>query len=411
MQYQSSNIKFDSGIKNNDVDLSNIEQAKYVAKINSNMIERETTTNTDVVELGDLVDKSTAEENKKISLGDPKHKSSAGIEYYNIIRDGFTPQGHAESENELIISACDRKFLNEKSDMSPYTTLPLYEIESEKKNSRLYIYDKNTHQYIGEIILPTKAHVGGATLDPEHNILYVTDTKGRVVAYDYDTIISTLRERSAEEENPVIDFSKGNVDSSKIQMKCDINIRELLGEDANASTCTFHDGSLYVATFDYGGALVKYDLVYNEDGSITTEGKIISDQLPAATQGICFYTDPVTGEEYLVTCQSYGPMNTCLKKYKIDENNNLEFVGQKELKDGFGQGIYCDEEGHITVIQEMENCLVNYVDIDDLNEDWDPVLEEKYETGVDIHKKDIGKISQKVAEKITKPSFDNPLAM
>ncbi len=326
-------------------------------------------------------------------------KSSKGINYGNILLDGYSPQGHAESDDELIISAYDNKFLPQfTSDEGRAAKANLsnrdYEV-TKNKNSRLYIYDKGTHQYIGKIVLPTSAHVGGASLDSEHNILYVTDKSGKVKAYNYDAIISTLKERGKNEEKPTIDFSEDGLDSSLIEIDSDISIRKTLGnKEAKASTCTYHDGALYVATFDYSGALVKYEIEYNEDGSITTKGTVLSNELPAAVQGVSFYTDPKTGEEYLITCQSYGGKafgfgtSTCLKKYKITDDGKLEFAGQKELKHGFGEGIYCDENGNITVVNELGNTVVHDTNINELTDEWSPELESKYKSGVEVHKKD-----------------------
>lgn len=71
----------------------------------------------------------------------------------------MTPQGIAVSENYLFISAyCHTK----------------------KHNSVIYMIDKESHEFLKEIVLPNKAHVGSVAYDGKNNNLWVCGSRNGI---------------------------------------------------------------------------------------------------------------------------------------------------------------------------------------------------------------------------------------
>ena len=91
------------------------------------------------------------------------------LEYPEIKKEGFTPQGITTVGNNYLVSAYKKG-----------------------ENSKIYIYDKVTKKLTGEIILNNRAHVGGISYDEKNNILYVAGSKGTVNIYDYNKIKKNL---------------------------------------------------------------------------------------------------------------------------------------------------------------------------------------------------------------------------
>ena len=63
----------------------------------------------------------------------------------------MTPQGLAVTEDYVLVSAY----------CSTY-----------KHNSVIYVIDKETHNFIKEVVLPGQPHAGGLAYDPDHKILW-----------------------------------------------------------------------------------------------------------------------------------------------------------------------------------------------------------------------------------------------
>ena len=86
----------------------------------------------------------------------------------------MTPQGMAVTEDYIFVSAY---------------------CHSHKHNSIIYMLNRHTHDFIKEIVLPNRAHVGGMAYDPVHQFVWIsggTSGAAKAVAYplkaleDYD---------------------------------------------------------------------------------------------------------------------------------------------------------------------------------------------------------------------------------
>lgn len=291
------------------------------------------------------------------------------LNYQDIKDAGFKPQGYDVNDDVVIISA--------------------YKNGSK---SRLYIYDRYSGKPLGIIALPTDAHVGGTAIDEEHNTLFVTDNKGKIKAYNYEQIIKTIEAVNEQSDTVrIINLSDDNyfTDSSAIIYDSDIDVRKVLEKanikNANASTCCFHDGALYVATFSDPGNLVKFNIEYGDDGSVKTTPEIVSTDLAAAVQGITFYHDENSGKDYLITSQSYGHNDSCLKKYEVTDSGT-KFVGQKILDTEYCEGISCDSKGNITSIHENGGPDdVQVINISELDDGYSRSYEESWRKAVAKH--------------------------
>ncbi len=82
----------------------------------------------------------------------------------------MTPQGMAVTEDYIFISAY---------------------CHTHKHNSVIYMLNRHTHDFIKEIVLPNRAHVGGMAYDPVHRYIWVsggTSGAAKAVAYPLETI-------------------------------------------------------------------------------------------------------------------------------------------------------------------------------------------------------------------------------
>lgn len=195
----------------------------------------------------------------------------------------MTPQGLAVTEEYVIISAY---------------------CHTREHNSVLYILDKESHEFIKEVILPGRPHAGGLAYDSEHQLLWYASNESGVAqakcismdsihAYDYDTM-----------GMPVT-----------IVQTC--SLYGIL----RTSFMTFYDGSLYAGYYDKKNNSVIGRYPVDENGALMTELPIglgtdfemavpldystISKQV----QGMAFYQDK------LLLSQSFGILPSSLVFY------------------------------------------------------------------------------------------------
>lgn len=192
----------------------------------------------------------------------------------------MTPQGLAITEDYVLISAyCKTK----------------------AHNSVIYMLDKETGRFLKEIVLNTRAHVGGLAYDTMNQNLWVTGqgstwaqanaiTLAHLETYDFDEACEPL---------------KFDMSYNLYRMK-------------RASFMTYHDGALFVGFFTQDDASIIEKYLINADGTLYEKADMnlkrtvgVTDPVACAVsmqvisgkvQGMAFYNNKI-----LLT-RSYGIM-------------------------------------------------------------------------------------------------------
>lgn len=147
-----------------------------------------------------------------------------------VMCTSMTPQGLAITENYVLISAyCKTK----------------------EHNSVIYVIDKETHQFVKEIVLGTRAHVGGMAYDKMNHILWMTGQG------------STWAQANAITLNHLESYT---FDETKEPIKFDMSYN--LYRIRRASFMTYHDGALFVGFFTQDNASVIEKYLINADGTL-----------------------------------------------------------------------------------------------------------------------------------------------
>lgn len=160
----------------------------------------------------------------------------------------MTPQGLAVTEDYILTSAYCR---------------------TKEHNSVIYVLDKQTHAFIKEIVLSTKAHVGGMAYDKMNQVLWITG-QGQTWAQANAITLSHLEEYDFHEAYKPITF---DMSYNLYRMK-------------RASFMTYHDGALFVGFFTQDNASVIEKYLINADGTLYEK----EDRNLKRTVGV---TDPV----------------------------------------------------------------------------------------------------------------------
>lgn len=204
----------------------------------------------------------------------------------------MTPQGLAVTEEYLFISAyCHTK----------------------EHNSVIYMLDRNSHEFIKEIILPDQSHVGGLAYDPENMMLWVSGHENETAFANAFSMQSILDYHVDQTKAPLFYMQRAPLYTIK-----------------RNSFMTYNEKHLYAGFFNKkkNGILQKYDL--EENGTLKTEygGENVKQKnftisskqaLPAQlgkisskVQGIAF------ADKYLLMSQSYGVMKSILRVFDKD---------------------------------------------------------------------------------------------
>jgi hypothetical protein len=210
----------------------------------------------------------------------------------------MTPQGLAVTENYVIISAY---------------------CQTRSHNSVLYILDKESHEFIKEIVLPGRPHVGGLAYDAEHDLLwYASNESG--VAQAKSLSMESIRTYDIDQMNMPVTVSQ----------TC--SLYGIL----RASFMTFYDGSLYVGCFDAKNNSVIGRYPVDEEGIMLTEltlglGTDFEMAIPLdystiskQVQGMAFYKDK------LLLSHSFGILPSSLVFY-VQSDERL-YVNENSAK-------------------------------------------------------------------------------
>ncbi len=233
--------------------------------------------------------------------------------------------------------------------------------------SVILVYDHNGN-YLGKMFLPNgaggDAHVGGVSYDSEHNILYITGTRGDVLVLNNKSIEDAINDKKG---NNRFSFYLENDKSFRFKdlviNNKDINLfysmpKEIqkyirtTGDNLNAASVYYDEKThkLYIPTFSSNTKIFVFDVKFDNNGNPIyeydkiygindfTEQSIDDADLPPGVQGVSIYTNE-QGEQYLLTVSSYSSNRSVLVKYKINSDGSLTFAGQTIPKDSNGKGI------------------------------------------------------------------------
>lgn len=142
----------------------------------------------------------------------------------------MTPQGLAVTEDYILISAYCR---------------------TKEHNSVIYVLDKETHEFIKEIVLANRAHVGGMAYDTMNHNLWITG-KGSTWAQANAITLQHLEEYNFNDGYEPLKF---DMSYNLYRMKA-------------ASFMTYHDGALFVGYFTQDDASVIEKYLVNADGTL-----------------------------------------------------------------------------------------------------------------------------------------------
>lgn len=275
------------------------------------------------------------------------------LNYDEIEQDGFTAQGYTIADTNSHITS------NGKVMITAYN--------KDGENSRIYIYNSQTGEFEGKVVLDNKDHVGGATFDSKNQILYVTSSEGRVNSYDYQIVTKMIEQAKDDFDGPyTVDMTKYdrsiyNIENT-IETKSEASSNSITKQDGMDSIF-YYDGYLYSCTYAGTGKLIRTEMEIEKDPrtqevtNIIEKETITIDSLPSAVQGIAFCEED--GTDYLVTASSADNMSSRLKIFEISDEGNLIDKGTKVVSHKGLEGIYIND-GSITGIfeydeQELQN--------------------------------------------------------
>lgn len=275
------------------------------------------------------------------------------LNYDEIEQDGFTAQGYTIADTNSHITS------NGKVMITAYN--------KDGENSRIYIYNSQTGEFEGKIVLDNKDHVGGATFDSKNQILYVTSSEGKVNSYDYQIVTKMIEQAKDDFDGPyTVDMTKYdrsiyNIENT-IETKSEASSNSITKQDGMDSIF-YYDGYLYSCTYAGTGKLIRTEMEIEKDPRTQEVTNIIEKEtttigsLPSAVQGIAFCEED--GTDYLVTASSASGMSSRLKIFEISDEGNLIDKGTKVVSHKGLEGIYIND-GSITGIfeydeQELQN--------------------------------------------------------
>lgn len=275
------------------------------------------------------------------------------LNYDEIEQDGFTAQGYTIADTNSHITS------NGKVMITAY--------DKDGENSRIYIYNSQTGEFEGKIVLDNKDHVGGATFDSKNQILYVTSSEGRVNSYDYQIVTKMIEQAKDDFDGPyTVDMTKYdrsiyNIENT-IETKSEASSNSITKQDGMDSIF-YYDGYLYSCTYAGTGKLIRTEMKIEKDPRTQEVTNIIEKEtttigsLPSAVQGIAFCEE--NGTNYLITASSADNMSSRLKIFEISDEGNLIDKGTKVVSHKGLEGIYIND-GSITGIfeydeQELQN--------------------------------------------------------
>ncbi len=251
-----------------------------------------------------------------------------GLNYNEILEDEYIVQSITEIDNNLVISAYKKN-----------------------KNSRIYFYSQEDHILKGGIILDTKAHVGGITFDNSRDILFITNTRGKIFTYNYKVI----RELIKNSNDFQLDLNKLKKEYPSIIIKNSINMRKI-DSKAESSSVYYYNNNIYIASFNPIGksSLYKFNIDYNHDTNevFITNNKVNKYRISSRIQGISI--SKYNNKEYLICSQSLGKTKSSILIYEIDDKGS-NLIDRIYIKDYGLEGLTIDNNNNLLGVFENNN--------------------------------------------------------
>lgn len=262
--------------------------------------------------------------------------------YENISDDHFIAQGFTSNDKYYFIGAYDK---------------------DKKINSRIYIYDRITGEYLFYIETNNKSHMGGTSFDKNNNILFITNGTKDIKALNWDLIEMGLQKHKDEIKD--IGFISYSILEDYIKLYSDSNDSFLIDTtginmDSLSSSYSYCDDKyLYIGHFGTGSdpeshrILKRYELDYNKENNKLNIINKSEFPTPTGVQGVATYSKD--GSDYIVfACSIFG--SATLDTYEIKKNGELEQVSVFDLKKYKKNGvenIEIDKNGNLHAIFEF----------------------------------------------------------
>ena len=215
----------------------------------------------------------------------------------------MTPQGLAVTEDYLLVTAY---------------------CHTNTHNSVIYVIDKKTHEFVKEIVLRNKSHVGGIAYDTIHNNIWISCMSRGIPQVNAITL-EQLKSYCFQNGYQPISYSQSY---------------DLYAITRN-SFLTYHNNALYIGYYTSNSASVLEEYDITEDGTLQTStvdddtittGQLGVDSLtPLAlpsgmrviterAQGVAFYKNRI------LTSHSYGVLPGSLKVFP----NSLQMLLEED---------------------------------------------------------------------------------
>ena len=262
----------------------------------------------------------------------------------------MTPQGLAVTEDYIFVSAY---------------------CHAHKHNSVIFMLNRHTHDFIKEIVLPNRAHVGGMAYDPVHEIVWVSGgTSGAAKAVAYP--LKTLEEY--------------NFDSDFAPIKATYNYT-LASIDRN-SYMTYYDNSLLIGYFATKGesTLQRFDIT--DRGGLQSQIIADYDEVHESVTADYFATTSewiqgaAAEDDKIVLSSSYGVLDAELQVYsnanavkddlftRPNALRVMKFPRMMEQIYIFDDKLYCLFESAAFAYRRYPGAKMDRILIMDLNQLW-----------------------------------------
>ena len=232
----------------------------------------------------------------------------------------MTPQGMAISEDYIFISAY---------------------CHTHQHNSVIYMLDRKTGEFIKEISLRSKAHVGGLAYDPVHRNLWVSAGSAGVakaVAYTMDSLENYNLSREKKAIKSKFSFTLATITRN--------------------SYMSYSDGSLIIGYFTPQGSSTLQKFRIMDDGGLDSKLIVEDDEIYEIVEADFMATtsnqiqSALETDGYVLLSKSYGPFDSQLQLY-----DNRAFLASFEEKNADTIYLFPQKMEQICACDDRLYCL------------------------------------------------------